>query len=160
MVFSCSLAISQSPSLPSYASLAYPPYDNYTHDPVDNSQHRPYLNTQTVDQPHEISHMRPPVFIPHIQYSGYHQQIPVIMTDDLVSGTRHPGRMSSVRRFERSLCTFDIFFTSLLWVIPILVTGRYFVREIHQQVVKHTLHSSMFDCVMAAGARFLVHVSF
>jgi len=167
MMLSCSLASSfnssvqsQTPSLPSYASLAYQPYDNYTHDPVENSQYRHYLNTQTVNQPRQIPHMRPPVFIPHLQYSGYHQQIPLIMTDDLVSGTRHNGRMSPVRRFFMLLCTFDILFTSLLWIIAILVTGRDLIRELHQQVVEYTIHSSMFDCVMAAGARFLVCVSF
>ena len=56
------------------------------------------------------------------------------MTDDLVSGTQHGGKMSPVRRFFLLLLTFDILFTCLLWIISILVTGRDLDRELHQQV--------------------------
>ena len=66
--------------------------------------------------PHYYSHMH------YSSGSGSHP-FPVIMTDDLVSGTQHEGRMSPVRRFFLLLCTFDILFTCLLWVIAILVTG-------------------------------------
>ena len=58
----------------------------------------------------------------------------MIMTDDLVSGTQHGGKMSPVRRFFLLLVTFDILFTCLLWIIAILVTGRDLNRELHQQV--------------------------
>jgi len=40
---------------------------------------------------------------------------------DLVTGMRRNGRMSDVRRFFCLLVTFDLLFTSLLWLIVILV---------------------------------------
>ena len=76
------------------------------------------------------------------------------MTDDLVSGTSNRGRMSPVRRFFVLLCTFDVLFICLLWIIAILVTGRDLVQELHQQVVEYTIHSSMFDCVLVALTRW------
>ena len=77
----------------------------------------------------------------------------VVMTDDLVSGTSTTGKLSPVRRFFVLLCTFDVLFICLLWIIAILVTGRDLVKELHQQVVEYTIHSSMFDCVVAAVFR-------
>jgi len=124
---------SQTPSLPSYGSYLHHSYPPYTAPP--------YL------------HMAPPLAMAHTR-------IPVIITDDLVSGTQQHGRMSPVRRFFILFCTFDILFTSLLWTIAILVTGRDLTRELYQQVMEYTIHSSMFDCVMAASFRFLVCVSF
>ena len=78
----------------------------------------------------------------------------VVMTDDLVSGTSNRGRMSPVRRFFVLLCTFDVLFICLLWIIAILVTGRDLVMELHQQVLEYTIHSSMFDCVLVALVRW------
>lgn len=91
--------------------------------------------------------------------SGSHP-FPVIMTDDLVSGTQHEGRMSPVRRFFLLLCTFDILFTCLLWVIAILVTGRDLTDELRRQVMNYSIKSSMFDCVVASTGRFLFSLVF
>jgi len=77
------------------------------------------------------------------------------MTDDLVAGTRHNGRMSPVRRFFLLLCTFDLLFLCLLWIIAILVTGNDLSTELYAQVVQYTIHSSMFDCVVMSCTRFL-----
>jgi len=63
--------------------------------------------------------------------------------------------MSPVRRFFLLLCTFDILFTCLLWVIAILVTGRDLTHELERQVMQYSIHSSMFDCVIASAGRFL-----
>lgn len=41
--------------------------------------------------------------------------------EDLVAGMRRSGQMSAVRRFFCLLVTFDLLFTSLLWLIVILV---------------------------------------
>ena len=174
MMLSCSVASSvsssvhsQTPSLPSYAAHhRYPPLHQHQaqlfHGHPSQSQNYPappYV-------PQNYMHgMRMPPNLSHMTYNsiggGYSsQQFPVIMTDDLVSGTQHNGRMSPVRRFFVLLCTFDILFTSLLWIIAILVTGRDLTRELHQQVMEYTIHSSMFDCVMAAAGRFLVCLSF
>ena len=80
--------------------------------------------------------------------------MPVIMTDELVSGTRHNGRMSPVRRFYLLLCTFDLLFTCLLWIISILVTGKDLYNELDMQVVHYNIKSSMFDTVIASGGRY------
>jgi hypothetical protein len=106
-------------------------------------------------------HGRIPPYLSHLQYSsvggGYgSQSFPVIMTDDLVSGTQHGGRMSPVRRFFLLLVTFDILFICLLWIIAILVTGKDLEAEVAAQVLRYTIHSSMFDCVAAAAGRFLL----
>ena len=129
-----------------------------------------------VHQPSHLGGRQIPPHLSHLQYSsvggGYgSQQFPVIMTDDLVSGTQHGGKMSPVRRFFLLLVTFDILFTCLLWIIAILVTGRDLNRELHQQVgalyiqpercntyqilqvIEYTIHSSMFDCVVASAGR-------
>jgi len=58
------------------------------------------------------------------------------------------------------LVTFDILFTCLLWIISILVTGRDLTMELHAQVLEYTIHSSMFDCVVAAAGRFLICLLF
>ena len=80
-------------------------------------------------------------------------QVRLVMTDDLVSGTSTHGSLSPVRRFFVLLCTFDVLFICLLWIIAILVTGRDLVKELHQQVLEYTIHSSMFDCVVTAVFR-------
>ena len=82
--------------------------------------------------------------------------MPVIMTDELVSGTRHNGRMSPVRRFYLLLCTFDLLFTCLLWIISILVTGEKLFDEFDSQVVHYNIKSSMFDTVLASGGRYYI----
>ena len=81
------------------------------------------------------------------------------MTDELVSGTQHNGRMSPVRRFYLLLCTFDLLFTSLLWIISVLVTGKDLYAELDYQVVHYDIRSSMFDCVVAAGSRYSLNPS-
>ena len=62
--------------------------------------------------------------------------------------------MSPVRRFYLLLCTFDLLFTSLLWIISVLVTGKDLYTELDFQVVHYEIGSSMFDCVIAATCRY------
>jgi hypothetical protein len=102
--------------------------------------------------------------VSHLRYMSYTtngsggegvRHYPVIMTDDLVSGTQHNNRMSPVRRFFCLLVTFDVLFIALLWIITLLVTGRDLVSELHAQVMEYTIRSSMFDCVMVASIRFM-----
>lgn len=64
------------------------------------------------------------------------------MTDDLVSGTQHNGRMSPVRRFYLLLCTFDILFILLLWIISILVTGKDLYTELQHQIEHYSIKVS------------------
>eukprot|EP00095_Tigriopus_kingsejongensis_P011920 maker-scaffold507_size152468-snap-gene-0.35 protein:Tk11920 transcript:maker-scaffold507_size152468-snap-gene-0.35-mRNA-1 annotation:"-related lipid transfer protein 3" len=84
--------------------------------------------------------------------------IPVIVSDDIVSGTRREGWMSPIRRFFCLLVTFDFLFTGILWTMTIIVTGRDLKKAMRQQVLEYTIHDSMFDCVMAAGCRFTMCV--
>eukprot|EP00092_Neocalanus_flemingeri_P085541 GFUD01107644.1.p1 GENE.GFUD01107644.1~~GFUD01107644.1.p1 ORF type:complete len:594 (+),score=194.46 GFUD01107644.1:46-1827(+) len=178
---------SQTPSLPSYYSQPPPSYGSYLqhyHHPPQHQvpaghrqvpaghPHQPIHPSQSEGHPHppfipqtypHSTHL--PAHLSHLHYNGVgggyrSQQFPVIMTDDLVSGTQHDGRMSPVRRFFVLFCTFDILFTSLLWIIAILVTGRDLTGELEQQVVEYTIHSSMFDCVVAAAGRFLICLTF
>ncbi len=74
--------------------------------------------------------------------------VPILVSDDVVSGTKRDGWMSPVRRFFCLLVTFDVLFTGLLWVITVIVTGRDIERALRQQVLEYTIHDSMFDCVV------------
>jgi len=144
-----------------------PPFKNYSQQPTYHHPHvippQPLYHHQYISQQlhqHQQQQLQQQPLPPHltrVNYStGYGtQQFPVIMTDELVSGTRHNGRMSPVRRFYLLLCTFDLLFTCLLWIISILVTGKDLYSELDQQVVHYNISSSMFDCVAASASRFI-----
>lgn len=152
----------------SSSSLPPPSYNSYYHYPVPGHHPpRPHLPGpgpgppaqlygHSVGHQHHHPHQSLPPHLTRVHYStGYGtQQFPVIMTDELVSGTKHNGRMSPVRRFYLLLCTFDLLFTCLLWIISILVTGKDLYNELDMQVVHYNIKSSMFDCVLASAARF------
>ena len=142
MMLSSSLAssagsslLSQTPSLPSYGSYL---------------QHRPAQPPQQSGLQHYSYQAGPDSLAP----------VRVVVTDDLVSGTRQAGRLSPVRRFFVLLSTFDLLFTCLLWLIAILVTGRDLTKELREQVLHYEIAHSMFDCVVAAAFRFSVCLSF
>lgn len=44
-----------------------------------------------------------------------------IVSEDLLAGQRTNGRMSNVRRFFCLFVTFDLLFTSLMWIICVMV---------------------------------------
>ena len=50
-----------------------------------------------------------------------------VVTEDLIAGHRPEGRMSSVRRFFCLFVTFDILFTSLMWLICVMVSVIFYV---------------------------------
>lgn len=75
--------------------------------------------------------------------------MPILVSDDVVSGTKRDGWMSPVRRFFCLLVTFDLLFTFLLWIITVLVTGQDVTTAMQQQVLEYTIYSSMFDCVVS-----------
>ena len=58
------------------------------------------------------------------QNSASTSSIPIIVSDDIVSGTKRGGWMSPVRRFFILLATFDFLFVVLMWVITIIVRGN------------------------------------
>lgn len=45
----------------------------------------------------------------------------IVLSEDLIAGTRHQGRMSNVRRFFCLFITFDVLFTCLMWLICTMV---------------------------------------
>ena len=83
-----------------------------------------------------------------------------MVSDDIVSGSKRNGWMSPVRRFFCLLVTFDLLFTTLLWIITVIVTGRDIKTALKQQVLEYTIHDSMFDCVLAAFGRFALCIMF
>jgi len=148
-------------SLPDQIYGNHPP--NYGLSYGSHPDHPPQYPTQYPQMPQQQVRFAPQPYYAHLQhrtvYQGSHQY-PVVMTDDLVSGTRRNGAMSPVRRFFLLLCTFDLLFLSLLWIIAILVTGKDLSSEIYQQVMEYTIHSSMFDCVCVSACRFLLFMIF
>lgn len=95
-----------------------------------------------------------PQSTPHLQYSfstraGQHT------TEGLVSGMRRSGHMSAVRRFFCLFVTFDLLFTSLMWLIIILLNGDDIISALSKQIVRYDIHTSLFDIVMAAASRFI-----
>ena len=68
--------------------------------------------------------------------------IPVIVSDDIVSGTKRDGWMSPVRRFFILLATFDFLFVVLMWVITIIVRGNNL--KVRMNVKTYIMVHSMF----------------
>ncbi len=102
---------------------------------------------------------RPPDWRIHVHGIGPNS-LPVLVSDDVVSGTKRNGWMSPVRRFFCLLVTFDVILTTLMWVITVIITGRDLRTAIEQQILDYTISSSMFDCVVVAAVRFLVSILF
>ena len=71
---------------------------------------------------HRVHFAPPPP--PLLQNSAPASSIPIIVSDDIVSGTKRGGWMSPVRRFFILLATFDFLFVVLIWVITIIVRGN------------------------------------
>ncbi len=98
------------------------------------------------------SHPQPPPQPPSRHMPGVRLatagNLPLLVSDDVVSGTKRDGWMSPVRRFFCLLVTFDVIFTVILWIITVIVTGRDVKEALKQQVLQYTIYSSMFDCVV------------
>lgn len=45
----------------------------------------------------------------------------IVLSEDLIAGARHNGRMSNVRRFFCLFVTFDLLLTFLMWLICTMV---------------------------------------
>lgn len=136
----------------------HPGHQSRQHPGPPSHQQPPVPFHTRMQMPPYFSHLQQYSAVPPGQHANH--QFPVIMTDDLVSGTQHNGKMSPVRRFFILLCTFDVLFLSLLWIISILVTGRDLTGELTQQVIHYTITASMFDCVVGAAFRFLLCLLF
>ncbi|XP_046403109.1 steroidogenic acute regulatory protein-like [Ischnura elegans] len=80
--------------------------------------------------------------------------------EDLFSGCRQDGRMSVVRRFFCLFVTFDLLFTVFMWLICIMMIGDDIYSALVKQVVNFSIHTSLFDIVAAAAARFTLLIMF
>ncbi|KAJ8925633.1 hypothetical protein NQ315_009478 [Exocentrus adspersus] len=83
-----------------------------------------------------------------------------IISEDLLAGQRSNGRMSNVRRFFCLFVTFDFLFTSLMWIICVMLNGEFIIKALTEQVVHYNIHTSLFDIVLLALCRFLVLLLF
>ncbi|XP_015115356.1 steroidogenic acute regulatory protein-like [Diachasma alloeum] len=83
-----------------------------------------------------------------------------IVSEDLIAGSRHNGRMSPVRRFFCLLVTFDLLFTCLMWLICTTIAGENITTAFVQQVLHYHIQSSLFDIVMMAACRFTILLLF
>ncbi|CAG9860018.1 unnamed protein product [Phyllotreta striolata] len=83
-----------------------------------------------------------------------------IISEDLLAGQRTNGRMSNVRRFFCLFVTFDFLFTSLMWIICVMLNGEYIVKALIEQVVHYNIHTSLFDIVLVSFCRFFILILF
>lgn len=83
-----------------------------------------------------------------------------LFSEDLVAGHRPQGRMSTVRRFFCLFVTFDLLFTSLMWLICVMMRGQTLQLIFDSEIIHYNVKSSLFDIVMAAVCRFVVLLLF
>ncbi|XP_071558955.1 steroidogenic acute regulatory protein-like [Temnothorax nylanderi] len=84
----------------------------------------------------------------------------IVLTEDLIVGARHNGRMSNVRRFYCLFVTFDLLLTFLMWLICTMIAGESLHTAFIDQVIHYHIKTSLFDIVMAAICRFTVLLLF
>ncbi|KAF5274123.1 hypothetical protein FQR65_LT04521 [Abscondita terminalis] len=74
--------------------------------------------------------------------------------------TSQAESMSSVRRFFCLFVTFDLAFTGLMWLICIMINGQNISTAIDKEIYHYTIHTSLFDIVIAAVCRFILLLLF
>ncbi|XP_063978208.1 steroidogenic acute regulatory protein-like [Diachasmimorpha longicaudata] len=94
----------------------------------------------------------------HRSYSSINRDY--VVSEDLIAGSRHNGRMSPVRRFFCLLVTFDLLFTCLMWLICTTIAGENITTAFVQQVLHYHIQSSLFDIVFLAACRFIILLLF
>ncbi|XP_030032899.1 steroidogenic acute regulatory protein-like isoform X2 [Manduca sexta] len=77
-----------------------------------------------------------------------------LTAEDLVARYRPGGKMSSVRRFFCLFVTFDLLFTSLMWLICVMMRGETLEQIFDKEIIKYNIKSSLFDIVVVAVIRF------
>ncbi|XP_063544777.1 steroidogenic acute regulatory protein-like [Cydia strobilella] len=89
-----------------------------------------------------------------------HSQSVNLVTEDLVAGHRPDGRMSTVRRFFCLFATFDLLFTSLMWLICVMMKGETLEQILNREIVHYSIKVSLFDVVLVAICRFFLLLLF
>ncbi|CAH0761770.1 unnamed protein product [Diatraea saccharalis] len=75
-----------------------------------------------------------------------------LYSEDLVAGHRPQGKMSTVRRFFCLFVTFDLLFTSLMWLICVMMRGETLKQIFDREIVHYDVKTSLFDVVMISTA--------
>ncbi|XP_026736217.1 steroidogenic acute regulatory protein-like [Trichoplusia ni] len=83
-----------------------------------------------------------------------------LVSDDLVAGHRPQGKMSTVRRFFCLFVTFDLLFTSLMWLICVMMRGETLRQIMDTEILSYNVKTSLFDIVMVAVCRFVLLLLF
>ncbi|XP_022907494.2 steroidogenic acute regulatory protein-like [Onthophagus taurus] len=83
-----------------------------------------------------------------------------VISESILGEHHSDGRMSSVRRFFCLFVTFDLLFTSLMWLICIMLNGDSIWVAINKEIYHYNIHNSLFDIVLAAMCRFTVLLLF
>ncbi|KAF5275047.1 hypothetical protein FQA39_LY06984 [Lamprigera yunnana] len=81
-----------------------------------------------------------------------------VISEELL--TNQSGSMSNVRRFFCLFVTFDLAFTGLMWLICIMINGQNISTAIDKEIYHYTIHTSLFDIVVAAVCRFILLLLF
>ncbi|OWR50294.1 carotenoid-binding protein isoform 1 [Danaus plexippus plexippus] len=98
--------------------------------------------------------------MPSTQYRNISHSSVNITAEELASGSQPNGRLSSVRRFFCLFVTFDILFTSLMWLICVMMRGETLVEIFNREIVHYDIKVSLFDIVIAAILRFVLLLIF
>ncbi|XP_047524303.1 steroidogenic acute regulatory protein-like [Pieris napi] len=83
-----------------------------------------------------------------------------LLSEDLVAGHRPQGSMSSIRRFFCLFVTFDLLFTSLMWLICVVMRGETLIQIFTREIIHYDIKVSLFDIVLVAILRFLLLILF
>ncbi|XP_066143011.1 steroidogenic acute regulatory protein-like isoform X1 [Euwallacea fornicatus] len=116
------------------------------------SSNLPNYQNQINQSPFDISHSQSINTIPSIR--------DYVISEDLLAGQRQGDRMSNVRRFFCLFVTFDFLFISLMWLICVMLKGQNIMNALSEQILHYNVHTSLFDIVFAAFARFSVLILF
>ncbi|XP_077293348.1 steroidogenic acute regulatory protein-like isoform X2 [Arctopsyche grandis] len=95
-------------------------------------------------------------FSQHRPLLSHSHSINLVASQEAAAGWRRNGRMSSVRRFFCLYCTFDMLFTSLIWLICVMLTGDSIWNMWKTQVLAYTFPTSLIDVVGVAVFRFVI----
>ncbi|XP_073964600.1 steroidogenic acute regulatory protein-like [Choristoneura fumiferana] len=83
-----------------------------------------------------------------------------LVSEDLAAGHRPEGKMSTVRRFFCLFVTFDLLFTSLMWLICVMMKGETLEQIFNREIINYNIKISLFDIVLVAVCRFILLLLF
>ncbi|KAL0809804.1 hypothetical protein ABMA28_011300 [Loxostege sticticalis] len=97
---------------------------------------------------------------PHLSHSQSQTHSVNLVSEDLVAGHRPHGKMSTVRRFFCLFVTFDLLFTSLMWLICVMMRGETLQQIFDREIIHYNMKTSLFDVVLVAISRFTLLLLF